>query len=49
MYLCIIERQWIITTFLEDVVLDLQETLNIAKKAGISKDTIILDPGVGFC
>lgn len=34
--------------FLEDVVLDLQETLNIAKKAGISKDTIILDPGVGF-
>ena len=34
--------------FLEDVVSDLQETLNIAKKAGISKDTIILDPGVGF-
>lgn len=35
-------------SFLEDVVSDLQETLNIAKKAGISKDTIILDPGVGF-
>lgn len=34
--------------FLEDVVSDLHETLNIAKKAGISKDTIILDPGVGF-
>ena len=34
--------------FLEDVVSDLQETLNIAKKAGISKDTIILDHGDGF-
>lgn len=34
--------------FLEDVVADLKETLDIAKKAGISQDTIILDPGVGF-
>ncbi len=34
--------------FLEDVVSDLKETLDIAKKAGICKDTIILDPGVGF-
>ena len=34
--------------FLEDVVVDLKETLTIAEKAGICKDTIILDPGVGF-
>ncbi len=34
--------------FLEDVVVDLKETLTIAERAGICKDTIILDPGVGF-
>lgn len=34
--------------FLEDVISDLQESLDIAEKAGISKDKIILDPGVGF-
>lgn len=34
--------------FLEDVVADLKETLTIAERAGICKDTIILDPGVGF-
>lgn len=34
--------------FLDDVVADLKETLTIAEKAGICKDTIILDPGVGF-
>ena len=34
--------------FLHQVVLDLQETLDIAKKAGIADDQIILDPGVGF-
>lgn len=34
--------------FLDDVAADLKETLDIAEKAGISKNTIILDPGVGF-
>lgn len=34
--------------FLTDVLNDLQECVNIAHKAGISDDRIILDPGVGF-
>ena len=31
-----------------DMKADLEETLMLAKKAGISEDAIILDPGVGF-
>lgn len=34
--------------YMEDVLEDLQETLVIANEAGIEKDKIILDPGVGF-
>ena len=34
--------------FMKDVETDLGESLNIAKKAGIANDKIILDPGVGF-
>lgn len=34
--------------FMEDVIADLKETLAIAEKAGIEKNQIILDPGVGF-
>ncbi len=34
--------------FLPDVLMDLQKSVEIAKKAGIAKDKIILDPGVGF-
>ncbi len=34
--------------FMEDMVSDLQETLRIAREAGIAEDKIILDPGVGF-
>ncbi|MBR2046198.1 MAG: dihydropteroate synthase [Agathobacter sp.] len=34
--------------FLDDVLQDLQETLNLAKEAGIPESKIILDPGVGF-
>ena len=34
--------------FLEDVCADIERTLSIAKRAGIKKDRIILDPGVGF-
>ena len=34
--------------FLEEMKSDLQETLEIAREAGIAEDKIILDPGVGF-
>ena len=34
--------------YMEDVLKDSKETLDIAEKAGISKEKIILDPGVGF-
>lgn len=36
------------TDYIKDVLADLQETLDIAEKAGIARDKIILDPGVGF-
>lgn len=34
--------------FLKDVIGDLQQSLNKANQAGIQKDKIMLDPGVGF-
>ena len=34
--------------FIDDMVADLDKTVDIALKAGIAKDRIILDPGVGF-
>lgn len=34
--------------FLADVLMDLQKSISIAKKAGIEKEKIMLDPGVGF-
>lgn len=34
--------------FMEDLLMDLRETVQIAKNAGIKEDKIILDPGVGF-
>ena len=34
--------------FLPDVLTDLQKSIDIAQKAGIEKEKIILDPGVGF-
>ena len=34
--------------YLNDVVADLNETMEMAEKAGIKKDTIMLDPGIGF-
>jgi dihydropteroate synthase len=36
------------TAFVEDMCRDLQETVALAKQAGIADDKIILDPGVGF-
>ena len=34
--------------FLEDVISELQESIDIAIKAGVAQDKIIIDPGVGF-
>lgn len=34
--------------FIRDVLNDLYESITIAKKAGVSDDNIILDPGIGF-
>lgn len=34
--------------YLKDVLADLRETLQIADDAGISREKIILDPGIGF-
>lgn len=36
------------SSFMEDVASDLAETIQLAVKAGIKEDKIILDPGVGF-
>ena len=36
------------TDLLPDMVADLQESVALALEAGISKDKIILDPGIGF-
>jgi dihydropteroate synthase len=36
------------TSYFDDVISDMEETVEIAEKAGISSDRIILDPGVGF-
>ena len=34
--------------FMPDLLADLEETLSIAEQAGIKRERIILDPGVGF-
>lgn len=36
------------TSFIDDVLGDLRESIQIALAAGISKDKIMLDPGIGF-
>jgi dihydropteroate synthase len=36
------------TYFIRDVLNDLYESITIAKKAGVSDEQIILDPGIGF-
>lgn len=35
-------------SFVDDVLNDLRESVEIAKMAGIQKDKIVLDPGIGF-
>ncbi len=34
--------------FISDVLQDIEESISIAKKAGVKDDKIILDPGIGF-
>ena len=34
--------------FMDDLINDMRGSVDIAKRAGISDDSIILDPGVGF-
>ncbi|AJA46323.1 dihydropteroate synthase [Clostridium pasteurianum DSM 525 = ATCC 6013] len=34
--------------FIEDVLADLKESIDIAIEAGVDKDNIIIDPGIGF-
>ncbi|MBE5926850.1 MAG: dihydropteroate synthase [Lachnospiraceae bacterium] len=36
------------TDFMEDVLTDIRESIEIAIRAGIARDKIIIDPGVGF-
>lgn len=36
------------TNFIEDVLVDLKESLQLAKRAGIKEENIMLDPGIGF-
>lgn len=36
------------SNLIDDIIGDLQESLNIASNAGIRKENIILDPGIGF-
>lgn len=41
-------KEAVYQNFAEDVMEDLEKSLVIAQKAGVSKEKIILDPGVGF-
>lgn len=41
-------KEAVYSDFMQDVAADLAETLQIATRAGIADDRIILDPGVGF-
>jgi dihydropteroate synthase len=41
-------KEAIYDNFMKDMLSDLQESIDIALSAGIEKDKIIIDPGVGF-
>ena len=41
-------KESVYENYMEDVLRDLEESLNIARYAGIADEKIILDPGVGF-
>nr|WP_138419971.1 dihydropteroate synthase [Aquibacillus sediminis] len=36
------------TSLIDDVIADLEESIDIVQKAGVKKENIILDPGIGF-
>lgn len=40
-------KEAVYNNFIEDVLSDLKESISIAKKHGVNKDKIVLDPGVG--
>lgn len=41
-------KEAVYNNYLEDIVSDLKESIDIAQKYGVDKDKIVLDPGVGF-
>ncbi len=41
-------KEPVYTNYLEEVKSDLQESIEIAKAAGVADDKILLDPGIGF-
>ena len=41
-------KEAVYADYIAEVVADLEESLTLAKKAGIASDRIILDPGIGF-
>ena len=41
-------KEAVYQNYIQDVLADLEETLEIAEKAGIARDKILLDPGIGF-
>lgn len=49
-HVCIMHnrKDSVYNNIITDVITDLKESIDIAKKAGIDNDKIIIDPGVGF-
>lgn len=41
-------KEAVYQNYIQDVLADLEETLEIAKQAGIAREKIVLDPGIGF-
>jgi dihydropteroate synthase len=41
-------KEAVYNDFMEDVICDLQESVRIALEAGVKKENIMIDPGVGF-
>ena len=41
-------KEAVYDNFLQDMVKDMEESVAIARKAGVADDKIMLDPGVGF-
>lgn len=41
-------KEAVYDNFLQDMVKDMEESIAIARKAGVADDKIMLDPGVGF-